>query len=179
MNVKVDTLEDLHAEFMKDPEYAVEYERQKPYYDRLGAKYDTSSLEELKAAAMKNPVYATAYYRQKRYYDGFSDGYDLGTYVDKDTGAKQMKTGFKTSEFYVTAVVNIIAAVIAILGIRGLVAAVEGDLYVALASAVATTVAPLVMAFVSGKYIQGRSQVKAANGYAIEPVGWQPPIEGE
>ena len=82
-----------------------------------------------------------------------------------------MKPGVKTTEFYITGAVNIIAAVIAILGIRGLVTAGEGDLYVALASAVATTVAPLVMAFVSGKYIQGRSQVKAANGYsAIEPA---------
>ncbi len=93
-----------------------------------------------------------------------------------------MKTGFKTSEFYVTAVVNIIAAVIAILGIRGLVTAAEGDLYVALASAVATTVAPLVMAFVSGKYIQGRSQVKAANNgysYDVEPVSYEPAPEGE
>ncbi len=130
MNVKVDTLEDLHAELMKDPEYAAEYERQKPYYDRLGAK--------------------------------------------------QMKAGFKTSEFYVTGGVNIIAAAIAILGIRGLVTAAEGDLYVALASAVATTVAPLVMAFVSGKYIQGRSQVKAANngyGYDVEPVSYEPAPE--
>ncbi len=146
MNVKVDTLEDLHAELMKDPEYAAEYRRMQPYYD------------------------------------GFSDGYDLGTFVDKDIGAKKMKTGFKTSEFYITAVVNIIAAVIAILGIRGLVTAAEGDLYVALASAVATTVAPLVMAFVSGKYIQGRSQVKAANNgysYDVEPVSYEPAPEGE
>lgn len=75
-----------------------------------------------------------------------------------------MKSGVKTTEFYVTGIVNIVAAVIAILGIRGLVTAEEGDLYVALASAVATGVAPIVMAFVSGKYIQGRSQVKAANG---------------
>ena len=81
-----------------------------------------------------------------------------------------MKPGYKSTEFYIVGAVNIIAAVIAILGIRGLVTAQEGDLYVALASAVATSVAPIVMAFVSGKYIQGRSQVKAANGHVIEPA---------
>ena len=81
-----------------------------------------------------------------------------------------MKTGFKTSEFWITAIVNVIAAVIAILGVRGLVSAEEGDLYVALASAVASAVAPLVMAFVTGRYINARATVKAANGYAIEPA---------
>ena len=81
-----------------------------------------------------------------------------------------MKTGFKTSEFWITAAVNIISAVIAILGIRGLVSAQEGDLYIALASALASTIAPIVMAFVTGRYINARATVKAANGYAIEPA---------
>ena len=87
-----------------------------------------------------------------------------------------MKTGFKTSEFWITAAVNIVAAVVAVLGVRGIVTAQEGDVYVALAGAVASAVAPLVMAFVTGRYINARATVKAANGYAIEPV---PAPEGD
>jgi hypothetical protein len=104
---------------------------------------------------MKDPSFVAEYERQ-------------ATIVE--VGAKQMKTGFMTSEFYVTAVVNIIAAVIGILAIRGLVTAEEGNLYVALARGVAVTVAPLVMAWVTNNYIRSRTEVKVANGENFEVI---------
>jgi hypothetical protein len=76
-----------------------------------------------------------------------------------------IKPGYKTTEFWVTAVVNIVTAVIGILAVRGLVTAEEGNLYVALASAVVAAMAPLVLAYVTARYAQSRAQVKiAANG---------------
>jgi len=76
---------------------------------------------------------------------------------------QQQKPGYKTTEFWVTALVNIVAAVVTVLGVRGLVSAEEGNAYVAVACAVATAVAPLAAAFVSGRYITSRSEVKSAD----------------
>lgn len=75
-----------------------------------------------------------------------------------------VKPGYKTTEFWVTAVVNIVTAVIGILAVRGLVTAEEGNLYIALANAVVAAIAPLVLAYVTAKYAEGRAMVKAANG---------------
>ena len=73
------------------------------------------------------------------------------------------KPGYKTTEFWVTTVVNIVAAIVALLGVRGMMTAEEGNAYVAVAGAVATAVAPLAAAFVSGRYINSRAQVKSKN----------------
>jgi len=51
---------------------------------------------------------------------------------------------------------------VAILAARGLVSAEEGELWVQLALAIATAVAPLVMAIVSKAYIEGRTQLRVA-----------------
>lgn len=75
-----------------------------------------------------------------------------------------MKPGYKTTEFWVTAVVNIVAAVVALLGVRGLVTAEEGDAYIAVAGAIASAVAPLAAAFVTGRYINSRTDVKRNGG---------------
>ncbi len=76
-----------------------------------------------------------------------------------------VKTGFKTSEFWITAVVSIAAAVIGILAARGLVSSEEQSLYLALVQSLAVVVAPLVIALVTGKYIDSRAEVKkSANG---------------
>ncbi len=72
----------------------------------------------------------------------------------------EVKPGFKTTEFWIVAVVNIITAVIGILAIRGLVTAQEGDLYIALGSAVVAAVSPLVLAYTATRYAQTRAQVK-------------------
>lgn len=74
----------------------------------------------------------------------------------------KVKPGIRTSEFWIAAIVDVVAAVMGILAIRGLVSPEEGNLYVVLASAIVAAVAPIVMAFTTGKYIQGRALVKAA-----------------
>lgn len=77
----------------------------------------------------------------------------------------EIKAGIKTSEFWITAVVNIAAAVIGILAVKGLVSSDEQSLYLALVQSLAVVVAPLVIAIVTGKYIESRAAVKkSANG---------------
>lgn len=79
-----------------------------------------------------------------------------------------MKSGYKTTEFWLTAVVNIAAAVVAILAFRGLMSPQEGDLWVKLVQAIAATVAPLVMGVVTAVYTNSRAKVKAADPRIIE-----------
>ena len=73
------------------------------------------------------------------------------------------KPGYKTTEFWITSIVNIAAAIIAILAARGLVNSEEGSLYVVLVQAIAVAVAPIVMGIVTATYVEGRSKVKAAD----------------
>ena len=68
----------------------------------------------------------------------------------------------KTPEFWVTVVTNIVAAVVAILAARGILSAEEGELLVALASAVVLPVALLVIGQVNKSYIQAQSAVREA-----------------
>ena len=68
----------------------------------------------------------------------------------------------KTPEFWVTVVTNIVAAVVAILAARGILSAEEGELWVALASAVVLPVALLVIGQVNKSYIQAQSAVREA-----------------
>ncbi|MBP6471223.1 MAG: hypothetical protein KBE23_06500 [Chloroflexi bacterium] len=79
-----------------------------------------------------------------------------------------MKSGYKTTEFWLTAVVNIAAAVVAILAARGLLSNQEGELWLALVQAIAVAVAPLVMGAVTAVYTQSRAKVKAADPRIIE-----------
>jgi hypothetical protein len=72
------------------------------------------------------------------------------------------KPGYKTTEFWITAVSNIVGAVIAILAARGLVSQEEGALWLTLAQAVAIAVIPLALVFINGRYINSRATVKAA-----------------
>jgi len=82
--------------------------------------------------------------------------------VHSDKEIFEMTKATETSEFWITAFVNIVAAIVAILAARGLVSAEEGELWVQLALAIATAVAPLVMAIVSKAYIEGRTQLRVA-----------------
>ena len=72
------------------------------------------------------------------------------------------KPGYKTTEFWITAVANIAGSVIALLAGYGLMKSDEGELWLALAQSLALAVIPLVLAFVNGRYINSRAQVKAA-----------------
>ena len=73
----------------------------------------------------------------------------------------QPKSGVRTTEFWITAIINIVMAVMAILAVRGLVSPEEGELYTVLARAIVAAVSPIVIAFVSGRYISSRAAVKA------------------
>ena len=73
-----------------------------------------------------------------------------------------MKPGYQTTEFWVTAIVNVTAAVVAILAARGLLTADEAPLWVAFAQAVGVLVAPLVAGVVTKAYVDGRSRLKVA-----------------
>lgn len=74
-----------------------------------------------------------------------------------------MDKATNTSEFWITVFVNIVSAIVAILAARGSVSNEEGELWVQLALAVATAVAPLVMGWVSKAYIEGRTEVRVAS----------------
>ena len=74
----------------------------------------------------------------------------------------KVKPGWKTSEFWVTNIVNVVTAVVGILAVRGLVTAEEGNLYVVLASAIVATVAPIVIGLNTRSYNQGRALVKSS-----------------
>ena len=72
------------------------------------------------------------------------------------------KPGYKTTEFWITAVVNIAGAVIALLAGYGIIKNEEGTLWLALVQALALALVPLMLAYVNGRYIQSRAQIKAA-----------------
>ena len=74
-----------------------------------------------------------------------------------------MEQATKTSEFWVTAFVNVVMAVVAILAARGVVSSDEGALWVQLAEAIALVVAPLVMGWVSKGYVEGRQALRLAS----------------
>jgi hypothetical protein len=65
-------------------------------------------------------------------------------------------------EFWITAVVNIAAAVIAVLSLRGLIDPAEGELWLALVQAIAAPVAVLVMAIVTRQYLSGQEHIRLA-----------------
>jgi hypothetical protein len=79
------------------------------------------------------------------------------------------KPGIKTSEFWATAVVNIVSAVVAILAVRGLVDPREGQLYVVLAEAIVAALAPVIMAFTTRRYIASREAIKTASSQLLAP----------
>ncbi len=73
-----------------------------------------------------------------------------------------MEKATNTSEFWVTAFVNVIMAIVAILAARGVVSSEEGELWVDLANAIAMVVAPIIMGMVSKTYVEKRSELRVA-----------------
>lgn len=69
---------------------------------------------------------------------------------------------WKTSEFWVTVLTNVVAAVVAILAARGILTAEEGELWVQLASAVVLPVAIIVLGVVNRAYIGHQTAVRGA-----------------
>ena len=72
------------------------------------------------------------------------------------------KPGIKTSEFWITAVVNIAGAVIAIMAAYGLIKSEEQALWLQLVQSLSVAVIPLVLAIVNYAYINSRAKVKTA-----------------
>ncbi len=70
------------------------------------------------------------------------------------------KPGIKTSEFWLTVIVNLAGAIIAIFATRGLVTQEEGALWLDLVEAVAVAVIPVALAYVNGMYIKSRTAIK-------------------
>ena len=70
------------------------------------------------------------------------------------------KSGIKTTEFWLTAVVNIAGAVLAILAAYGVVARETTDLWLVLIQSLAVAVIPLALAIVNYAYINSRANVK-------------------
>ena len=72
------------------------------------------------------------------------------------------KPGIKTSEFWITAVVNIAGAIIAIMAAYGLIKSEEQALWLQLVQSLSVAVIPLVLAIVNYAYINSRAKVKTA-----------------
>ncbi len=70
------------------------------------------------------------------------------------------KPGFKTTEFWLTAVSNVSGALIALLAAYGLVRQEHANLWLALLQALAVAVIPLALALVNARYISARADVK-------------------
>lgn len=69
---------------------------------------------------------------------------------------------WKTPEFVVTALVNIAAAIVAILAARGSLTPEEGNLWVDLVEALATPFALIVIGVVTRTYLNGQTAVRQA-----------------
>jgi hypothetical protein len=77
---------------------------------------------------------------------------------------KQMndiKPGYKTTEFWLTAVVNVALAVLTILAYRGLLDVREAELWLELTEALAAAILPLAMAIITAAYANSRGKTKA------------------
>jgi hypothetical protein len=71
------------------------------------------------------------------------------------------KPGIRTTEFWLTAVTNIVGAVLAIFAAYGLITSEHQALWLALTQAIAVAVIPIALAIVNQSYINGRARVKA------------------
>ena len=87
-----------------------------------------------------------------------------------------MKSGIYTTEFWAMAITNIVMVVLPFLVRQGALSQDEANVWLELAKILSPVVSAVVIAFVTGRYINARATVKAANGYAIEPV---PAPEGD
>ena len=86
------------------------------------------------------------------------------------------KPGIKTSEFWLTAVVNIAGSVLGILAAYGLVKQEHSSLWLSLINSLAVAIIPLALALVNYAYINGRSRVKEAQLRQAWLRQAQPPV---
>ena len=85
---------------------------------------------------------------------------DLANRVTEEFFMSEPKAGIRTTEFWLTAVSNIAGAVLALMAAYGLLKNEDADLWLALVQALAVAVIPLALAYVNGRYISARAEVK-------------------
>ena len=73
------------------------------------------------------------------------------------------KPGIRTTEFWLTAVVNIAGAILALLAAYGLIKQEQIDLWMSVIQSLAVAVIPLALALVNYAYIASRGRVKAGS----------------
>jgi hypothetical protein len=76
---------------------------------------------------------------------------------------QQTKPGIQTTEFWQTAVINIILATLTIMAYKGLLTAGEAELWLELAEALAAALLPIAMALITAAYSNSRAKVKAGS----------------
>ncbi|MDX1664839.1 MAG: hypothetical protein R3272_13690 [Candidatus Promineifilaceae bacterium] len=72
----------------------------------------------------------------------------------------QSKPGYRTTEFWLTALLNVAGAVVAILVARNMLTQQEADLWLALVQAVAVAVIPAAIAYATASYTRSRTALK-------------------
>ena len=75
-----------------------------------------------------------------------------------------MKNGVFTTEFWVTAIVSIVMAIVAIVVARGFLSKEEGDMWVELSRSLVLLIVPIVLAYTAARYTQARTDLKKHNG---------------
>jgi len=71
--------------------------------------------------------------------------------------------GYKTTEFWLTAISNIAGALLAIWAGRGLISSQEADQYLVLVQSLAVAFIPISLAIINKAYIDSRAKVKEAS----------------
>jgi len=77
-----------------------------------------------------------------------------------------MTPGKVTTEFKMTVVVNVIAAILTVLGAYGLLTQGEQQVWLSLGQAIVVAVGPIVMGYVTAAYAKSRSELKVADLYS-------------
>ena len=75
-----------------------------------------------------------------------------------------IKPGVLTTEFWLTAIVNLGAAVLLYLQVTGALTGEESEAVLQMVRALAALVVPVVLAVVNVSYIRGRTRVKVGAG---------------
>lgn len=72
-----------------------------------------------------------------------------------------MDTGYKTTEFWMSAVASLVAVIFPLLIVYGLISAEESELWQNLILAIAAVVVPIVVGSVAKNYTTQRTELKA------------------
>lgn len=71
-----------------------------------------------------------------------------------------MKSGYRTTEFWVTLVMGLVTAVLGVLVVNGLLSSESGDAIVQVISLLVAMVAPVVIGWMTTRYAHGRTALK-------------------